>query len=1140
MKQKTETQQVRLSVPEMHCASCPKLITMGLKEQPGVIAVAASLENKQVVVSFDPFKVKVVDLIANIKESGYTAIPQEDGRVNIVSNGQSELPKDVTSESLAVTVPPVVTSGTQVALLSLSGMHCSSCAGLIESSLRKVAGVTEVNVNFASEKARIVYNPTTTKIEDLVKGVEKAGYKATLPGEKEENQKEKRQQEISYWLTKFVLGLVLSLPMILFMAYDFTNAIPLKTTIMPYAGIISLILSTPILFYVGSNFFAGFWSALKMRTFSMDSLIAIGTGTAFIYSVYEFVKYLVETGSIIGLNGTKVPNLYFEVAAFLVTFVALGKFLEAKAKGKTSEAIEKLMGLAPKTARVMRNGQPIDIPVEQVIVGDIIVVRPGERIPVDGEVVSGYSAVDESILTGESLPVEKQIGSKVYTASINRTGSFEFKTTKIGADTALSQIVKLIEDAQGSKAPIQAVADKISAVFVPVVIGIAILTFVVWYFLLGATLTYALLAFVAVIVIACPCALGLATPTSIMVGTGKGAEYGVLIKGGEPLEMAEKIKAIIFDKTGTLTKGKPEVTDFINYLPGDQTVLSILYSIEQKSEHPLAEAIVRYGQNTGAINYAIEDFQAIPGHGVKATVNGQVYFVGNRALLEENHIPLISGYDMERLENEGKTAMIIANKEKVLGLVAVADQVKESSASVVAKLTKMGIEVYMITGDNRRTAEAIAKQVGITKVLAEVLPQNKAEEVKKLQDRGLKVAMVGDGINDAPALTQADLGIAMASGADIAMESGNIVIMTNDLNGVLTAISLSRETVGKIRQNMFFALFYNVLGIPIAARALAGIGLVLKPELAGLAMALSSVSVVTNSLTLKFFKPGKFNWVSKLAPYVMVAVFLVVFVEFARFSSQMGGLEVQAKSGLAAYVQKSPATRTTINRLLVDNPAKVGLLGNSPKLFVGVDKWPEPIMLEDGSSDHSGQGSVILGAKEAAMMKEEGLIKGVGSEISDFFGLPKLVVVGILAPTGTILDEFHIFSKASLSGLNKASDDLLVTETPLEDLRVFYLYDESNVPEALRSHINPTKTSYSIDGVRYLSIAIGYDEAKMMKEEELFQKKYDTLKEFFGNDVIVTGLPKKTLTSFDMMHFVPRVFRDNYQYSTIPAVIPTP
>lgn len=775
----------------------------------------------------------------------------------------------------------------QITNLDISGMHCSSCAALIEKSLKKVEGITAVNVNLASEKARVVYDPLRVKTEDLIKGVEKAGYGATLQGENQENQKEKRVKEINYWFKKFLMGLVLSSPMMWFMFYDFTEVLPFKTIVLPYVGIISLILTIPVLFYAGANFYAGFWAALKMKTSSMDSLIAIGTGTAFVYSLYEFASYWAQTGSIIGINGTKVPNLYFEVAALLVTFVALGKYLEARAKGKTSEAIEKLMGLAPKTARVLRNGEQLDMAVEQVVVGDVIIIRPGERIAVDGQITKGYSAIDESILTGESLPVEKQVGSKVYTATINKTGSFEFKTTKIGADTALAQIVKLIEDAQGSKAPIQGFADKIAAVFVPVVIGIAVLTFGVWYFALGATLTFSLLAFVAVIVIACPCALGLATPTSIMVGTGKGAEYGVLIKGGEPLEMAEKIKAIVFDKTGTLTKGKPEVTDFVSYETDSKNILSILCSIEQKSEHPLAESIVNYGQNKGVIGQTVENFEAMPGLGVKATINDKIYLVGNRKLMSENHVLMTVNEDMEKLEQSGKTVMIIANKEKVLGLVAVADQVKETSAAVVQKLSKMGIAVYMITGDNKRTAEAIARQLGITNVLAEVLPQNKALEVKKLQDKGLKVSMVGDGINDAPALVQADLGMAMASGADVAMESGGIVIMSNDLKGVLTAIELSAETVGKIRQNMFFALFYNVMGIPIAARALVGLGLVLKPELAGLAMALSSVSVVTNSLTLKFFRPGKFNWISRLAPVIMVVIFVFIFIEFAKFSSKI-------------------------------------------------------------------------------------------------------------------------------------------------------------------------------------------------------------------------------------------------------------
>lgn len=1009
----------------------------------------------------------------------------------------------------------------KVALLDITGMHCSSCAGLIERSLKKVTGTKEVNVNFASEKARIVYDPQTSTVNDLIKGVELAGYSASLYGDKATSQKEKRQKEISYWSKKFVLGFILSLPMILFMVYDFTNVIPFKTTIMPYAGVVSLILSTPVLFYVGSNFFTGFWSALKMRTFSMDSLIAIGTGTAYLYSIFEFFKYFFETGSLIGLNGTKIPDLYFEVAAFLITFVSLGKWLEAQAKGKTSQAIEKLMGLAPKTARVLKNGQPIDIPIDQVVVGDIVVVRPGERIPVDGDIVSGYSAVDESILTGESLPMEKQVGSKVYTATINKTGSFEFRTTKIGADTALAQIIKFVEDAQGSKAPIQAFADKISSVFVPVVIGVAVLTFIVWYFFLGSSLLFALLSFISVIVIACPCALGLATPTAIMVGTGKGAEHGVLIKGGEPLEMAQKINAIIFDKTGTLTKGQPEVTDFVNYA-NDAQLLSILYAIESKSEHPLAAAIVDFcSKKIQFTDYSlpITDFQAIPGQGVKATVNGQVYFIGNRQLLESNSINLSNSNDITNLESQGKTAMIIASaavasseggptQGKIIGLIAVADQLKETSAAVIQKLTKMGLTVYMITGDNRRTAEAIARQVGITNVLAEVLPQNKADEVKKLQAAGFKVAMVGDGINDAPALTQADLGIAMGSGADIAMESGGVVIVGSDLNGVLTAIDLSRQTVHKIKENFFFALFYNVLGIPIAARALAFIGLILKPELAGLAMALSSVSVVTNSLTLKFFRPGKPNLISRLAPILMIIIFLGIFVEFARFSSAMG-----AESSTNSYLASDPSLKTQINRLLTDHPSKV-FLDQFPKLFLGVGELPSSLRLSSGTANLSDPNTLVLGSIEAAMMQEEGLINGVDSNISEFFGLPQIKVVAILAPTGTLLDYYHFLNPSAFTQLTAAKDDLLVTESPLGDIKLFYLYDATNIPSQLKSVVDPLKTVYTLDGINYSATYVGFNETKYPK--------FTTLKNFFGRNLIVIGTPKKTMTILDSMYFVPR------------------
>ncbi|OQA04191.1 MAG: Copper-exporting P-type ATPase A [bacterium ADurb.Bin400] len=589
------------------------------------------------------------------------------------------------------------------------------------------------------------------------------------------------------------------------------------------------------------------------------------------------------------MGGEKIPELYFETAAFLITFVLLGKWLEARAKGRTSDAIKKLMGLAPKTARVIRGGTAQDIPIDEVVAGDTILVRPGEKIPVDGKITKGSSAVDESMVTGESLPVEKNIGDTVVGATINKTGSFEFTAIRVGSETTLAQIIRLIEEAQGSKAPIQAFADRISAWFVPAVIGIAILTFLVWYFALSAPLSFALMAFTAVIVIACPCALGLATPTAIMVGTGKGAEHGILIKGGEPLEKACKINAIVFDKTGTLTHGKPDVTDIIGLGIDEDEVLAIAASLEKSSEHPLAEAIYKYAEEESIELEEVHKFQAVPGHGVQGMIDERIYYLGNRKLISD-----IAGHPLDkinrklqRLEDQGKTAMLLADSHQILGIVAVADTVKETSREAIAKLQSQGTAVYMITGDNERTAHAIAKQVGISNVLAEVLPEDKASEVKKLQDQGYTVAMVGDGINDAPALAQADLGIAMGSGTDVAMETGGIVIIKNDLLDVVTAIALSKETMSKIKQNMFFALFYNVMGIPIAARILIGVGLVLKPELAGLAMALSSISVVANSLLLRKFAPGRRNYLSIVAPIVMIIAFSLMFFQFARISVQM-------------------------------------------------------------------------------------------------------------------------------------------------------------------------------------------------------------------------------------------------------------
>jgi len=765
--------------------------------------------------------------------------------------------------------------------LQLEGMHCASCAKLIESQLQKMPGVQEANVNYASEKARVVFDDTLLNVDKLIETVRLSGYKASVYDEtKSEDEAERKIWEIKDYRNKFLFAAILSLPMAYFMLLDFFPSLPLGETLMPYMGIVSLFLTIPVQFMIGAGFYKGLWSGLKMKTFNMDSLIAIGTGTAFFFSLANLISYFMKTGSFIGL-GEKIPDLYFETAAFLITFVLLGKWLEAKAKGRTSEAIRKLMGLQPKTARVLRGKEFTDVNIEEVAKEDVVLVRPGEKIPLDGVIVKGNSAVDESMITGESIPKEKNIGDDVIGGTINGHGSFEFKVEKVGSETTLSQIIRLIEDAQGSKAPIQNIADRISAWFVPVVIFIALFTFAVWFFILHASLAFSLMAFTSVIVIACPCALGLATPTAIMVGIGKGAQYGILIKGGEPLEIAGKIGTIVFDKTGTLTKGKPEVTEVISASGSqEKEIISIAYSLERLSEHPLAEAITKYGAEKSIGFLEVLGFEATAGKGISGNIEKHKYFLGSRKLVKgdsEKMETMICA-----LEEDGKTVMILSDEKEILGLIAVADTLKENSKEAVESLQKRGFKVYMITGDNRRTAEAIARQVGISNVMSEVLPQEKASAVKKLQASGEKVAMVGDGINDAPALAQADLGIAMGGGTDVAMEAGDIVIIKNDLRDVLIAFDLSRETLDKIKQNLFFSLFYNALGIPIAARAFVGFGLVLRPEFAGLAMAFSSVSVVSNSLLLRNFKPYRKNYLSMIAPLVLIVLFTFLFIELGR------------------------------------------------------------------------------------------------------------------------------------------------------------------------------------------------------------------------------------------------------------------
>ncbi|HMQ96237.1 MAG TPA: copper-translocating P-type ATPase, partial [Candidatus Saccharibacteria bacterium] len=761
----------------------------------------------------------------------------------------------------------------------------------------------------------------------------------------------------------------------------------------------------------------------------------------------------------------------------------------------------------------------LDIAINEVVNGDTILVRPGEKVPVDGEITKGSSAIDESMITGESLPVEKSVGDTVVGATINKTGSFEFTATRVGGETTLSQIIRLIENAQGSKAPIQAFADKISSKFVPAVIGLAVLTFLVWFFVLGAGFAYALMAFTAVIVIACPCALGLATPTALMVGTGKAAENGILIKGGEPLEVACKVNAIIFDKTGTLTNGKPEVTDIIALGAYDEDdVLQIAASIERESEHPLAEAIYHYAEEESIKLQTIDGFEAIPGHGVMAMIDGKQYYFGNRRLVVEKLGISLDRLEkkIERLEGGGKTAMILATETEVVGVVAVADTVKATSKDAIEALHARGIETYMITGDNERTALAIAAQVGISNVLAEVLPQDKAENVKRIQQSGKVVAMVGDGINDAPALAQADLGIAMGNGTDVAMETGGIVIIKNDLRDVVEAIRISKSTVSKIRQNMFFALFYNVAGIPIAARVFAFAGLVLRPELAGLAMALSSISVVTNSLTLRAYKQGKRNWISATAPAVMAVVFISLFVGFAMLSSQMD----QQAAAMGGAVSVSAASQKSINTAIAKAENAVAFTKDgTPKLFAALNALPAELPAEQGISNVAGQ-SVVVGSSEAKMMQEEGLFKNVGDVLPDFFGAKNVRVAGILKPTGTLADTYHFISPDVFAELNKNAKLQIVAEDD-GSTKLFY-FTRNSEPAKLSDKISSTFPAKIGDNT-YYPVYIGSSEAEMMKNAKLFVKDGDMIKGFFGNNVIVYTLPK-TNSELDKMHFVDSSF----------------
>ena len=819
-KTSAKKEKANIIITGMTCTNCAATIEKGLAETPGVDKANVNFASEKASVEYDPEKVDLKTLHKTISELGYGI-------------------------------------ATKKSVFPVSGMTCASCVARVEEALSSVPGVISANVNLASEKATVEYSEGTS-ITDLKAAVHDAGYELGSEAETLEDVTAASQRELRGVRNRFVFAVVLAAVIMLLMWLpDFTGKKYLLWA-----------LATPVQFWAGLRFYRGAWGALKHRTADMNTLVAVGTSAAYFYSVVAVLFPGVFTGT-----GVEVA-LYFDTSAMIIALILLGRFLETRARGQTSEAIKKLIGLNPKTALVVRDGKEQEIPVDEVLVGDIILARPGERLPVDGVIREGHSSIDESMITGESIPVEKNVGDEVIGASINKTGSFRFEATRVGKDTTLARIIRLVEEAQGSKAPIQRLADIIASYFVPMVISISIITFIIWYFAgPPPALTYALLNFVAVLIIACPCAMGLATPTAIIVGTGKGAEHGILIRSAETLEKTHKINTVMLDKTGTLTRGEPMVTDVIPTL-SRAYILKMAAAAEYGSEHPLGEAIVRAATMEGLELPSASGFNAIPGQGVEAVIDKQNIVLGNLRLVNDKNLSLNGLNDeAEKFRNEGKTIMYLGTDGKVEGIIALADTLKPDAVASVKALQDMGTEVVMVTGDNSRTAEAIAREAGIDRVLAEVLPENKAEEVKKLQEQGRIVAMVGDGINDAPALAQADVGIAIGTGTDVAMETGDITLISGDLGGIATAISLSKRTVRTIKQNLFWAFAYNTVLIPVAAGVLylvfhnggvpSGLHFILgdygflNPILAAAAMALSSITVVSNSLRLKRYRPVK-------------------------------------------------------------------------------------------------------------------------------------------------------------------------------------------------------------------------------------------------------------------------------------------
>ena len=802
----SEQKHITLPITGMTCANCVSAVERNIKKVEGVSSANVNLSSERATIEYNPASANLDDFIQRVERAGYgIALGEADFLIQRLSDDND--------------------------------------ARRLEKELKKLEGVLSVQVSFATEKAHLSYIPTLVSQGEIRKAIKSAGFDTLASeGQLEDGEEKARQKEIDQQRHLLITGLIFTIPLFLLsMGRDF-GLLPPALGHAAWMNWLLLVLATPVQFYVGWQYYVGAYKSIRNRSANMDVLVAMGSSVAYFYSLPV-------------LLGLLPGHVYFETSAMIITLIKVGKFLEARAKGLTSEAIKKLMGLQAKTASVIRDGKEEKVPVDEVLPGDILIVRPGEKVPVDGVVTEGRSSLDESMLTGESLPVEKGPGDKVIGSTINKTGLFKFEALKVGKETALAQIIRLVEEAQGSKAPIQNMVDRISAVFVPAVIGIALLTFLVWFFLVPvgpqadlSVFTRALIHMVAVLVIACPCAMGLATPTAVMVGTGKGAEMGILLKSSEALERAGSINTIVLDKTGTITRGQPSVTSIhlLNGFSSEDELLQLSASVEKGSEHPLGDAILAEAEARGLDLVEPDGFYNEAGLGVKAEVNGKKVLVGNKRLMQNKGLELAKiDNQITEIQSQGKTIVLVAVENEISGIFAIADTIKENSRRAVSTLKEMGLKVIMLTGDNLQTAQAIGQQAGIDKVLAEVLPGDKAEEIRKLQAKGEKVAMVGDGVNDAPALAQADVGIAIGTGTDVAIASAPIVLISGDLGGVPRAIRLSRETLKTIRQNLFWAFFYNIILIPAAAAGL------LNPMLAAAAMAFSSVFVVSNSLRLK-------------------------------------------------------------------------------------------------------------------------------------------------------------------------------------------------------------------------------------------------------------------------------------------------